>query len=222
MCERLLALPFPAYAACVARLLTALGYRDVRLMGALHEKGRNAFGGMDLSAEQGQGLTASKVIAQVKQYRDPVPRAFVDELRGTMLRVGAQQGLLVTTSEFARSASEAALSGQHAAPVRLLDGRELARLLIAYGIDVEGPAWSSFLPSRRDEPGIRKQRMPDRPEIRRLARMQAASPPAGQVPVRTETGSAAGALPPGQSGLTVTVTVRAQGGASSTGVASSR
>jgi hypothetical protein len=174
--ERLLALPFPEYAACVARLLTALGYRNVRTMGALHAKGRNAFGGMDLTADQGQGLTASKVIVQVKQYQGPVPRAFVDELRGTMLRVGAHQGLLVTTSEFARAAAEAAQSGQHAAPVRLVEGRELVRLLSSYKVDLEGHAWSAFLPSEVEEPRTGTDGSHGGLGIRRRVRIHPAKP----------------------------------------------
>lgn len=217
MRERLLALPFPDYVACVARLLTALGYRNVRLMGVIREKGRNAFGGMDLSADQGQGLTASRVIAQVKQYKEPVPRTFVDELRGTMLRVGASQGILVTTSEFSRSASDATLSGQHAAPVRLVDGYELARLMNANRLDMGERAWSGFLASGHDEPKKRNPRAKDRPGARRMATRPAVSPPDG-----TETGPVPVPLPPERPGLTVTVTVRGQGGGASCGVASRR
>ena len=92
-------------------------------------KGRNAHGGYDLRMYLPTRLTRGLVIAQVKQYRETVPRSFVDELRGAMLRLGASQGLLVTTGAFSASAIEAAQSAQHAAPVRLMDGSELARLL---------------------------------------------------------------------------------------------
>lgn len=131
----MLALPFPDYVARVALLMARMGYREVHPLGPLHKKGRNTYGAHDIRAMHVQGLTRSSVIAQVKQYRDPVPRSFVDELRGAMLRTGAQQGLLVTTSDFSRSAIEAALSGQHAAPVRLVAGEELARLMLAYGVE---------------------------------------------------------------------------------------
>src|SRR5690242_7335825 len=93
--NRLLTLPFPEYARCLAHLLTKLGYEDVRLMGATHARGRNAHGGFDLQATAQHGLTRSLLLSQVKQYRQPVPRSFVDELRGAMLRQGAQQGLLL-------------------------------------------------------------------------------------------------------------------------------
>jgi hypothetical protein len=132
--ERLLALSFPEFARCIARLLERMGYRDVRLMGTT--QGRNAHGGLDLSATLPNDLTQALVAAQVKQYRGPVPRVCVDELRGTMLRLGAQQGLLVTTSSFAPAAREAASAAQFSLPVRLMDGGELAALLALHGVEI--------------------------------------------------------------------------------------
>lgn len=128
---RLLDMPFPAFTQTVARLLEGLGYANVEAMKPMHGKGkgRNAHGGYDLRMYLPTRLTRGLVIAQVKQYMEPVPRSFVDELRGTMLRLGASQGLLVTTGAFSASAIEAAQAAQYAAPVRLMDGQELARLL---------------------------------------------------------------------------------------------
>jgi hypothetical protein len=62
----------------------------------------------------------------------------VDELRGTMLRLGAQQGLLVTTSTFAPATREAVSAAQHALPIRLIDGRELCALLARHGVEIGG------------------------------------------------------------------------------------
>ena len=128
---RLLDMPFPAFTQAVARLLETLGYANVEAMKTMHGKGkgRNAHGGYDLRMYLPTRLTRGLVIAQVKQYTETVPRSFVDELRGTMLRLGASQGLLVTTGAFSASAIEAAQAAQYAAPVRLMDGQELARLL---------------------------------------------------------------------------------------------
>ena len=122
---RLLDMPFPAFTQTVAHLLEGLGYANVEAMKPMHGKGkgRNAHGGYDLRMFLPTRLTRGLVIAQVKQYTEPVPRSFVDELRGTMLRLGASQGLLVTTGAFSASAIEAAQSAQYAAPVRLMDGK---------------------------------------------------------------------------------------------------
>ena len=124
---RLQDVPSPAFALMIGRLLRRMGYRDVRVLGA--GRGRNKHGGIDFRATAGAGLTQTVVVGQVKQYSSPVPRCFVDELRGAMLRLGAQHGLLITTSSFAAATCEAAASGQFALPVRLVDGHELADLL---------------------------------------------------------------------------------------------
>ena len=164
---RLLELPFPVFAQTVARLLETLGYANVQTMKAMHGqgKGRNAHGGYDLRMYLPTRLTRGLVIAQVKQYRETVPRSFVDELRGAMLRLGASQGLLVTTGAFSASAIEAAQSAQHAAPVRLMDGSELARLLRADPKTLERvpspalnrlPPASALRPFRQEESGGRE------------------------------------------------------------------
>jgi hypothetical protein len=61
----------------------------------------------------------------------------VDELRGAMLRMGAHQGLLVTTATFSPAAIEAAQTARQRAPIRLVDGAELARLLRKHEITIE-------------------------------------------------------------------------------------
>ena len=127
----LLQMPFPVFACTVADLLQRLGYAQVAFMKAMHGrgKGRNAHGGYDIRALSASQRTRSLVIVQLKQYQRPLPRLNVDELRGTMLRVGASQGLLVTAGTLSAAAVEAVQAGQYAAPVRLIDGSELARLL---------------------------------------------------------------------------------------------
>ena len=136
LCSHLLELSFPEFAHSLACLLARMGYKDVQLMGVTGGRGRNAYGGFDLQATARHGLTRSLLLAQVKQYRHPVPRSFVDELRGAMLRHGAQQGLLITTSAFSPAARDAAASAQHILPLRLVEGRELAGLLQEHGIPV--------------------------------------------------------------------------------------
>ena len=131
----LLALPFPAFALLVAQLLKRLGYEEVSLRGTTARRGRNRYGGLDIEAFINVGLTKSRVICQLRQYdREPVSRLNIDVLRGAMLRTGAIQGLLVTTSTFAPAAIEAAQAAQHLAPVRLIAGEELAHLVQSHGL----------------------------------------------------------------------------------------
>jgi len=157
---RLLDLGFPAFALCLCRLLQALGYQDVHLAGRREWKGYNkpGGGGYDLEATlpgsllpgsllPGSLLPGSlsprRVIAQIKQFDGlHVHQRNVDELRGTCLRVGAAEALLITTSAFSKvvRAETAApnSAGSSIAPVRLMDGDELIALLIHHRLGVKG------------------------------------------------------------------------------------
>ena len=186
--QTLLALPFPDYAACVAVLMARMGYQEVRPLGPLHEKGRNSYGAHDIRATYVQGLTKSSVIAQVKQYAMPVPRSFVDELRGAMLRTGAQQALLFTTSSFAPAAIEAVQAGQHTAPIRLVAGEELARLMFAYRMILASNASSSSARTvaRSNVACLKRESLsaPGSPKMPRSSRpVAAAAPPARYIGV---------------------------------------
>ncbi len=146
---RLLGLDFPAFALCLCRLLQALGYQDVHLSGRREWKGYNkpGGGGYDLEATlPGPVLPGSlsprRVIAQVKQFDGlRVHQRSVDELRGTCLRLGAAEAMLITTSAFSKvvRAGAAAPGGASSpiAPVRLMDGDELIALLIRYRLGVK-------------------------------------------------------------------------------------
>jgi len=126
--RELLALPVPAFDRLAARLLLECGYQTVQVLA-------EARGGADLLASASGGLCPARTLVQAKQYRAPVSRRFVDELRGAMLRHQAQQGLLVTTSTFFGPAYRAA-DLECALPVRLVDGEELLDLLLAKRLGV--------------------------------------------------------------------------------------
>nr|ACX33973.1 putative restriction endonuclease [uncultured bacterium RM44] len=112
-----------------------MGYADVRILDRVHWKGRNRNGGMDMEAYSHTGDTRVRIAATVKQFDRPVQMRYVDELRGTMLRVGARQGLIVSTSGFSPVAVEAARKCV-IVPVRLLGGEELLNLLITHQIGI--------------------------------------------------------------------------------------
>ena len=146
---RLLELDFPAFAHCVCRLLDALGYENTQPNGRREWKGYNrpGGGGYDLEATLPGGLTPRRVIAQVKQYDAlAVHQRSVDELRGACLRAGASEAVLVTTSTFSEVVRRSGFGREFAAspevasilvaPVRLIDGEELMRLLIRYRLGV--------------------------------------------------------------------------------------
>ena len=152
--ETLYRLEYAAFEQVMKRLLYQSGYLSVHLIGRNHQPGHTPTGGLDLAARSMTELTSVLTIAQVKQYRGVVPRRFVDELRGAMLRLGAEQGLLLTLSRFSQAAHTAAKS--KVAPVKLIEGAEILELLFSYQIGVSvkngiwelDHAWLDTLPKR--------------------------------------------------------------------------
>jgi len=132
--KELLSLSYLAFQVLVRRLLQQMGYSRVQGLGRQHKRGRTKVGGSDLSASIEAGVTRSVILLQIKQYDRPVSRRFVDELRGACLRMGAEQGMLFTTSTFSRPAWKAAEGPSHS--IRLVEGTELLQLLIEHRVGV--------------------------------------------------------------------------------------
>lgn len=132
---RLSWLSYHAFALCTEHILYCLGYSEVRSLGRTHLKGRTRMGGVDLTAIRESELGRSRVVIQLKRYNRVVSRRFVDELRGTMLRLDAAEGILVTTASFSGIA-QAAVRDFPGRPVRLIAGKELGRLMLAFRIGV--------------------------------------------------------------------------------------
>lgn len=133
--DRLLSLPFGAFVRCLADLLDALGYVDVRPAGRTQWKGRNQAGGCDIEAGLPSGLGHRRVVVQVKQF-SPDQRVYqraVDELRGVALREWAGEALLLTTGPVSSAIREP--SGV-LVPVRLLGDGALLDALVANGVGV--------------------------------------------------------------------------------------
>jgi len=131
----MLALPFGAFVRCLADLLDALGYVDVRPAGRTQWKGRNQAGGCDIEAGLPSGLGHRRVVVQVKQF-GPDQRVYqraVDELRGVALREWAGEALLLTTGPVSLAIREPA---GVLVPVRLLGDGALLDALIGNGVGV--------------------------------------------------------------------------------------
>ena len=130
--RRLLALPYRAFLQVAVHLLNEQGYTAVRPAGRDTWKGRNTAGGWDAEADfQAGALGTMRCIAQVKQFDTlVVAQRQVDELRGTCLRAGANQAVLITLSTFSPPARKAAQVNAPVAPVHLIDGDELLNMLV--------------------------------------------------------------------------------------------
>ncbi len=133
---RLTWMPYLPCAICIDRILTAMGYRQVRRTDRLYLKGRTAEGGFDMLAKLDGPHGTVSVVIQIKRYdRRKVARRAVDELRGVMDRVGAAHGILITTSSFSEPAlrTAASLPGR---PVFMVDGRTLGKLMVEHRIGI--------------------------------------------------------------------------------------
>ena len=128
---RLEQMDFAAFEQIMRSLLYRAGYLNVNFTGRKHKRGKKPQGGVDLTARLVSELSSQFTLVQVKQYRRTVSRRFVDELRGAMLRHGAEQGLLLTLSRFSKVAHEAA-RGCHLVPITLIEGERVLDLLLSY------------------------------------------------------------------------------------------
>ena len=135
--QRLLELPFDAYARLIALLLERLGYEKVVAAGRTDWKGRNHSGGTDLLAALPGGLTPRRVVVQLKQF-DSTSRLFqrhIDELCGVAIRSRASEALLITTGPVSSSIHFEDLISP-LLPIRLIAGDQLLALLVQHGVGV--------------------------------------------------------------------------------------
>lgn len=105
----------------VERLLTAMGFEDVR------KTRPGPDGGIDVRGTLVVGdVVRIRMAVQAKRYKGTVSAPLIRQLRGSL---GAhEQGLVITTGTFSKQAKRDA-ARRDASPVALMDGRQLAALL---------------------------------------------------------------------------------------------
>ena len=177
--SRLSSLPFTAFARCVGLLLARMGYTNVRPAGRGHYRGggnrhhKGGSGGYDLVADlpapKGTAIRRFATVS-LKQFPPDAPaRVFqrqVDEARGASLRAGASASLLITTGPVSPTvAHRESLPLAPIAPVSVVDGDELAKLCIRFGVGIV-PAQDG----RGDEQGTESEAVLDAAFFDRLAR----------------------------------------------------
>lgn len=127
--EHLLQMDPTAFEHLVARVLAAMDYEDIEVIG------QSGDGGVDVVAEIELGVTSVREVVQVKRHKRTIQRKDLDALRGSLYRFNAVRGTIVTTSSFARGTKKAAFA-QGAAPITLIDGKKLIDLLIEHDLGV--------------------------------------------------------------------------------------
>lgn len=119
----------------VVDLLWAMGYGGAH--GQKQHVGRSGDGGIDGIIRQ-DALGLQKVYIQAKRYSDgkTVGSPILQQFLGALTTNGADRGVLITTSRFSANANRMATDLLHNRVV-LIDGIELTRLMLAYGVGVQ-------------------------------------------------------------------------------------
>ncbi len=116
----------------VLDLLLKLGYGatpdDLRRVGGSGDGGIDGIITLDT-------LGLEKVHVQAKRWRNAVGSPEIQGFMGALQLQGASKGILLTTSEFTRSAIQAAERARGA--LVLIDGDRLTRLMIRHGVGVQ-------------------------------------------------------------------------------------
>jgi restriction system protein len=112
-----------AFESLVADLFRAMGMQAVTTQ-------RSNDGGVDVDAMDPTPIRGGKIVVQVKRYRNTVPPTAVRDLYGTVQDVGANKGVLVTTSGFGPGSHTFA----RGKPLELISGGELVDLLHRHGL----------------------------------------------------------------------------------------
>lgn len=120
--------PF-AFEQLIGDLLSAMGYQDVEVTAATGDKG------VDVVATIEMGITNITEVIQVKRRRSNLGRPVVDRLRGALPYHKAIRGTIITLGGFSSGCKEAAVF-PGAAPITLIDGDQLLKLLFKYEIGV--------------------------------------------------------------------------------------
>lgn len=114
----------------VIDLLVKMGYGGNREDAATVTKISHDGGVDGIINEDRLGL--DKIYVQAKRWENVVHKPEIQKFRGALLENGATKGIFITTSGFTNGAKESAAH----AKIVLIDGKELCKLMIEYGVGV--------------------------------------------------------------------------------------
>ena len=131
---RLRDMPPALFERAVVRLLPAMGYGS-DLAGTAAAIGRSGDGGLDGMIDQ-DPLGLDRVYVQAKRYAadNPVGSPAILQFSGALAQRGAARGVFITTSRFTDDAR--ATAARLPQRIVLIDGEELARLMIRHDVGV--------------------------------------------------------------------------------------
>jgi len=121
-----------AFEHLVVDLMIAMGYGGARKEAGQATKLTGDDGIDGIINEDKLGLDS--IYLQAKRWENTVHRPEIDKFIGSLTRQGANKGVFITTSEFSQGAKDS-VSGLNLSVV-LVDGRQLAELMIEYNLGV--------------------------------------------------------------------------------------
>jgi len=129
--ERLKAVSPSRFEAIVLQVLSAMGY--VGDQGHTEHVGKSNDGGIDgvLYLDR---LGLERIYVQAKRWQGAVGAPVVREFAGTMDGEGAAKGVILTTASFTQEARK--FLSKSTKTIRLVDGFELARLMVEFEVGV--------------------------------------------------------------------------------------
>ena len=114
----------------VVGLLSKMGYGDGQAVGGSGDQGIDGILDQDT-------LGLEKVYLQAKLYTsNQVGGPEIRNFRGSLVTRGATKGVFITTSTFSQTARQTAQTNSGNQFIRLIDGPELAELMIKHGVGV--------------------------------------------------------------------------------------
>jgi restriction system protein len=134
--DRLLALRPQDFEHFAKSTLMAYGFVDVTVTQVSKDGGIDGFGRLTL------GLATMNAAFQCKRWQGNVGRPEVDKFRGA-IQGEFEQGVFFATSDFTKEARDASLK-RGAAPIVLLNGEGIVRLMIEKGIGVRRTALFAY------------------------------------------------------------------------------
>ena len=124
----------------VLDLLENMGY------GRSHHMGRTGDGGIDGIIDQ-DALGLDRLYVQAKRWSKQVGDPEIRSFSGSLDPHGATRGIFITTSDFTASARRTAETiSAGAKHIRLINGHELARLMITHNMPLTPPMWHRQAP----------------------------------------------------------------------------
>ena len=123
-------IPPEGFEQLVLDLLQKMGYGKGQVVG------RSGDGGIDGVIDQ-DALGLEKVYIQAKRWKNQVGEPEIRNFSGSLDPKGATKGVFVTTSRFNEKAKQSAEDISKGSKfIRLIDGRELAQLMMDYNVGV--------------------------------------------------------------------------------------